>query len=733
MPNFIKNIKQLTSKPIQKIELLTYSGLAIIGVFSCWFGFSIVDITPKSTLNTPLFILIGLFILTLFIVILRQFFKRLTDDSDLSDCILQTIDYLNTRYHTSKKTDEIFIHVLTSMIDYFQSDYALIGDISYTENDEISFRPYAIVNQSQGNNIESSMLNKHCTFYELNPLLGDVIATGELVIKNECLVTDQIKQLPGLDEKLTSFMGIPLNSGPQLVGVIVFANHKTKFEMPIYERFSPLIHACANIMDGYVNDLFMQEIQQNINRANQDKLEGIVESIDDGFILINLFKKITYVNSRTYNIFKLNRPVDACEEINNCFPELSELIMPLIDQLMVSKKAVHIEQYFHYLHIWLDIDIYLQPQNISIFIKDITRRKQTEEKLFKQSAKISAIVDNAADGILTINKKGFIQTFNAAAEMMFGYLGNEVIGQHLNKVLSKTSQILNDADIKKFVLDSQSNEKKNVCHCEFEGVRKNGDIFPLELTLNDVMFDHEKIYTGIFRDITDRKKVEKLKSEFISTVSHELRTPLTSIKGSLGLISGGAVGELNEAMKPLIDVAYNNTNRLLALINDILDLEKIESGKLQFMMSESDLVEIVKDSVISNQAYADQLNIKLVILESMDKAMVSCDKGRITQVLTNLISNAVKVSNSGSAVELKLEPFEQSIRVSVIDEGDGIPDDFRSHIFQKFAQVDGSDTRKLPGTGLGLSICKLIVSEHGGEIDYVTELGQGSTFYFDMP
>jgi PAS domain S-box-containing protein len=237
-----------------------------------------------------------------------------------------------------------------------------------------------------------------------------------------------------------------------------------------------------------------------------------------------------------------------------------------------------------------------------------------------------------------------------------------------------------------------------------------------------------------YRDITERKAIDRMKNEFISVVSHELRTPLTSIRGALGLIAGGAVGELPSKMRSMIDIALKNSDRLIRLINDILDIEKIESGQMIFNMQPTNLHTLVLHAIESNRAYGDQYGIIFHYDTILDPAWIMADADRIIQVITNLLSNAAKFSPVGSVVQVQITQLNQStIRLSVADQGSGIPENFRHRIFQKFAQADSSSTRQQGGTGLGLSIAKAIIERHHGQISFVSTIGSGTTFFVDLP
>jgi PAS domain S-box-containing protein len=237
--------------------------------------------------------------------------------------------------------------------------------------------------------------------------------------------------------------------------------------------------------------------------------------------------------------------------------------------------------------------------------------------------------------------------------------------------------------------------------------------------------------TGTNADITAMKEVERLKNEFISTVSHELRTPLTAIIGALGLVSETASG-LDPDAAQFIEMAYLNSERLSALINDVLDVEKLDSGQMTLDLRPLPLREILEHAVRINQPYAAMHHASLRLLPGPEFT-VSADHDRLLQVLTNLISNAAKFSPEGGEVTISAEQRGSVVRVAVRDHGPGIPENFRAAVFHRFERADNSDTRKKGGTGLGLSICKALVERMNWEIGFDSEPGKGSTFYFELP
>lgn len=240
-------------------------------------------------------------------------------------------------------------------------------------------------------------------------------------------------------------------------------------------------------------------------------------------------------------------------------------------------------------------------------------------------------------------------------------------------------------------------------------------------------------FYSLATDITELKRIDRLKSEFVSTVSHELRTPLTSIRGSLGLVAGGMAGQLPDMAMNLIGIAKSNCERLIRLINDILDIEKIDSGKMRLDLEQMQLLPLLTQAIAANEGYGLANNVSLTLHCDDTDLQVHVEADRLTQVVTNLLSNALKFSPAGGSVDVHVRRAGLGARVEVRDHGPGIPEEFRTRIFQKFSQADASDTRQKSGTGLGLNISRALVERMGGSIGFDTRLGEGTTFFFELP
>ena len=264
--------------------------------------------------------------------------------------------------------------------------------------------------------------------------------------------------------------------------------------------------------------------------------------------------------------------------------------------------------------------------------------------------------------------------------------------------------------------------------------RRNGEVMPVEINAQyNVPTDENPYIVAIVKDITELQRVERAKAEFISTVSHELRTPLTSIKGALGLMKSGVINKFPDKLDSLVNIAYANSGRLEALINSILEIEQISAGKENYKLVSTNLPLLVKEAIEANTGYADKYGATLIYSDTDEPLAVNADKSRLMQVMANLISNAAKFSLPGGKVDVSVGRHSERARITVKDSGIGIPETAQLTIFDRFTQADSSDRRARGGTGLGLNIAKTIVEAHDGTISFISELGEGTTFYVYLP
>jgi PAS domain S-box-containing protein len=363
--------------------------------------------------------------------------------------------------------------------------------------------------------------------------------------------------------------------------------------------------------------------------------------------------------------------------------------------------------------------------------RDTTEMHLVSDALRTSELQLRQITNNVPALLASVDVEQRFRFHNRAYEEVFGMSFEEINGHTLVEVLGQ--QAYGDAKDKvDEVLRGYPVGYESV-RITPQGNRRNYAVqyFPRY----GKGADEGKVvgFYSLATDITELKRIDRMKSEFVSIVSHELRTPLTSIRGSLGLISGGVAGQLPEAVKNLVGIAKNNCERLIRLINDILDIEKIESGKMRMDLQVVDLRPFMAQALAVNEGYGAGRNVGLNLHFPVDNVRVNVDSDRLNQVITNLLSNAMKFSPTGGMVDVHVSRGGLGARVEVRDHGPGIPEDFRGRIFQKFSQADSSDARQTGGSGLGLNISKSLIEQMSGVMGFSSEADTGTTFFFELP
>jgi PAS domain S-box-containing protein len=356
-------------------------------------------------------------------------------------------------------------------------------------------------------------------------------------------------------------------------------------------------------------------------------------------------------------------------------------------------------------------------------------REQSDERFRSVNRQRQLLLDSVGDGIVGIDPAGMITFVNHGGEDLLLTSVDRIQGKHVHDVFHGQ-----DADHARQSCLIQGPVVSGTPYSAVDDhfLRGNGATFAADVISNPVL-DEQAVIVGAvicFRDVTERRALERMKSEFVSTVSHELRTPLTSIRGALGLLATGLLTDVTEKGQRMLDIAVANTDRLVRLINDILDVEKLDA---EAVMSQEnvDAGELIRRSIETMKPMAEKVGVTLSC--SPGTGTIRADPDRIIQTLTNLISNAIKFSGSGSQVMVRTKIELGFWQCEVRDEGRGIPADKLDLIFERFQQVDASDSRDKGGTGLGLSICRSIIQQHGGRIWVESKLNHGSTFFFTVP
>lgn len=367
-----------------------------------------------------------------------------------------------------------------------------------------------------------------------------------------------------------------------------------------------------------------------------------------------------------------------------------------------------------------------------VIFKDLRERRIIEQTADRLRRQTQLILESAGEGIIGVGPRYRITFVNPAAERMLAAIPGELVGRDVFSALHPT---------RPDTVPVPQNETP-IYHALVEGTerttaegtfwRKDGSSFPAQYTGAPIRTQRGVIGAVItFQDVTRRREVERMKDEFISVVSHELRTPLTSIRGALGLLAGGKLGSFPDKAQRMLDIAVSNTDRLVRLINDILDIERIDSGRVTMQKRPIEIGDIMAQAVEVMRPMAEKGGITLELQPV--NATIFADPDRMMQTFTNLISNAIKFSPSSGKITLAGHSESDRIHLTVTDQGRGIPPDKLQSIFERFQQVDASDSREKGGTGLGLAICRTIIHQHEGEIWAESTVGQGSVFHITLP
>jgi len=371
---------------------------------------------------------------------------------------------------------------------------------------------------------------------------------------------------------------------------------------------------------------------------------------------------------------------------------------------------------------------------------DISERVRVEGRLRALTSQSDSILESIADGIYGVDLEGKVTIVNSAAAQMLGYTQDELLGREMHRLIHHTRANGTPYPSKECPIRVSLAHLDTVRVSDDVFWRKDGTSFPVDYVAKP-QIDHPALDEGAaraigvvvaFTDTTERRALDRMKDEFISTVSHELRTPLTSVRGALGLLAGEVLVSRPEKTQQMLDIAISNSDRLIRLVNDILDLERIGSGKAELQPVLCDMADLLRRAASLQQTLTPKPEVKITLATGI--VNVWADPDRILQALNNLISNAIKFSYPGGKIHLTACNLDESeVIVEIIDQGHGVPADKLEKIFDRFQQVDASDSRALGGTGLGLAICRSIIAQNGGRIWATSNADKGTTFHFTLP
>jgi PAS domain S-box-containing protein len=473
-------------------------------------------------------------------------------------------------------------------------------------------------------------------------------------------------------------------------------------------------------------------------KISQARFAGILDIASDGIIAIDIDRQITLFNRGAEQIFGYAAIEAIGRSLDLVFPEHSICIDGNCPGLAPENPGQSLQQVIGRRRDGSGFPAEVSTSSLNlgreqvctIVVRDITERQQAENALQDALQKLNLHFENSPLGVVEWDCNFRAARWSKMAEKIFGWSADEILGKRLGEW-----QFVASEDVERIgkVMNRFVNGTERCNITVNRNYRKDGTIIECEWYNSTLLDDRGQMESvlSLVVDVTDRHQIARMKDEFVSMVSHELRTPLTSIYGSLAMLTSGLLDNQPAKAKRLLEIAVDSTDRLMRLVNDILDIERIESGNVQITKAIWVVSELMQKAVDVVEPLADKAGIKISM--TVIDSQVWVDADRLIQTFTNLLDNAIKFSPRGTTVWFTATKRAGQVLFEIRDCGRGIPEDKLAIIFERFQQVDASDARNGEGTGLGLAICRSIIQQHGGQIWVESVLGKGSTFSFVLP
>ncbi len=536
-------------------------------------------------------------------------------------------------------------------------------------------------------------------------------------------------QEPGL----RCYFGVPVK-GPDghIVGSLCIAGHEPR-ELSD-DEFAVLSDLVGWVEAELEHDRLIALTEEE--RQLRERLQAITSSVGDAVVVFDAAGTITDVNAAATALTGYESAELIGNDLGRSLPEDSRqrlehlltrgaLDKPVSEELELARRDGDTVPIEVTVSSTLDGDTYI------VVARDVSQRRRHQRTLEKLRRRYEVILDAAAEAIIGITSDGFVDYANPAAGRLLGTDPEGLLGQNLHERhhhhhADGTPYHWHECPTARTVTEG-------VAHDVLDEIYSRSDGSKVEVEYSSTpLFDDERV-TGavlVLRDIGARREGDRLKSQFVSTVSHELRTPLTSLRGALSLVRGGVVGDIPAEALELLDTAQSSTDRLIRLVNDLLDLSRLDAGVIELHPTATSLATVVATAVAGVRTAAGEIGVEIDV--EVADVSVHADADRLVQALTNLLGNAVRFSPPGGTVTVSSEQDAGCVTIEVRDMGPGVPDDARARIFERFGQADSSDARSRTGTGLGLPIARELVERHGGRL-WVGDAPVGSVFNLELP
>lgn len=532
-----------------------------------------------------------------------------------------------------------------------------------------------------------------------------------------------------IEAGLRGALSFSFNQHSELLGFVELFR-RTPFKDNIDNLMLDLISSVAISIGLYIQRLlsnqtkyqFSKALDLSLNSIYIFNLDGILVSWSHGAEKMYGWKSEEILGKSIKRLY-LNRDVEEIKKVSQAV--ISGNSIGNVESIRVRNdgKQIWVNSSYGCVH-----DFFGKISEIIVVEQDITSQKNSEQQLVESNKRFNSFIEITEDWVWEFDKNGTFVFSNLTIESILGYQADEILGKSFLYFIA-----LEERDKTENWLKERAAKKEGWKHTTISLIHRNGSPRWVETNAKVLLGSNDELlgFRGSSRDITESKNLERIKNEFISIMSHELRTPLTSIYGGLTLLISKELPP--QERQELLMNAHKNCIRLTNLINDTMDFEKLKLGKLKFDFKEVNLGNVILESIKSSEVIAHKFNVKILLEGALPVAEVSGDYFRLLQLMTNLISNAIKFSPIEGIVRVSMIVEGDKARVSVSDSGPGIPKDFQPKLFQSFSQADSSSHRKAEGTGLGLYISKAIADAHGGQLLFKTKIGEGTTFFFDIP